>query len=40
MTENPWKDFPGGPLIKNPSANAEDMGLIPGQGKFHILQDN
>ena len=40
ITENSWKDFPNGPLIKNPSANAEDTGLIPGQGKFHMLQGN
>ena len=25
-------DFPGGPVIKNPPSNAEDMGLIPGLG--------
>ena len=24
--------FPGGPVIKNPPANAGDLGLIPGQG--------
>ena len=23
--------FPGGPVVKNPAANAEDLGLIPGQ---------
>ena len=23
-------DFPGGPVVKNPPTNAEDMGLIPG----------
>ena len=23
-------DFPGGPVVKNPPANAGDMGLIPG----------
>ena len=29
-----WKieDFPGGPVVKNPPSNAEDMDLIPGQG--------
>ena len=27
----PVKDFPGGPVVKNPSSNAGDMGLIPGQ---------
>ena len=26
------RDFPGGPVVKNPSCSAEDAGLIPGQG--------
>ena len=26
------KDFPGGPVVKNPPCNAEDLGLIPGRG--------
>ena len=26
--------FPGGAVIKNPSANAGDMGLIPGSERF------
>ena len=30
-------DFPGGPVVKNPPTNAEDMGLIPGLGRFHML---
>ena len=25
-------DFPGGPVVKNPSSNAGDAGSIPGQG--------
>ena len=25
-------NFPGGPEVKNPSSNAEDVGSIPGQG--------
>ena len=25
-------DFPGGPVVKNLSCNAEDAGWIPGQG--------
>ena len=25
-------DFPGGPVVKNPSCNAGDAGAIPGQG--------
>ena len=26
------KDVPGGPVVKNPPANAGDMGSIPGPG--------
>ena len=26
------RDFPGGPVIKNPPSNAGDMGSIPGRG--------
>ena len=26
------RDFPGGPVVKNPPANAGDVGSIPGQG--------
>ena len=26
------RDFPGGPVVKNPCSNAGDKGLIPGQG--------
>ena len=26
------KDFPGGPVVKNPPCNAEDTDSIPGQG--------
>ena len=26
------KDFPDGPVVKDPPANAGDMGSIPGQG--------
>ena len=25
------RDFPGGPVVKNPPSNAGDMGSIPGQ---------
>ena len=28
--------FPGGTEDKNPPANAGDMGLIPGPGRFHM----
>ena len=32
-TENPSPGFPGGSMVKNLSANAGDMGLIPGSGR-------
>ena len=31
-------DFPGGSVVKNPPANAGDMGLIPGGGNGNPLQ--
>ena len=34
------QDFSGSPMVKNPPANAEDMGLIPGQGRSHMPQSN
>ena len=34
------KNFPGGPVVKNPSASAEDMGLIPGRGRFDMPRGN
>ena len=33
-------DFPGGPVAKNLPASAGDTGLIPGLGRFHMLQGN
>jgi len=33
-------DFTGGPVVKNLPANAEDTGLIPGQGGFHMPRSN
>ena len=27
-----WRDFPSGPVVKNPPSNAGDMDFIPGQG--------
>ena len=32
-------DFPGDPLVRNPPANAGDMGLIPGPGGSHMPRD-
>ena len=33
-------DFPGGPVVEKPPANAEDTGSIPGLGRFHMPQRN
>ena len=33
-------DFPGGPVVKNPLTNTREMGLMPGQGRFHVLWGN
>ena len=30
------EDFLGGTVDKNPPANVEDMGSIPGPGRFHM----
>ena len=30
------QDFPGGAVDKNPPANAEDTGWIPGPGRSHV----
>ena len=27
-----YRDFPGGPVVKNPPSSAGDVGSIPGQG--------
>ena len=32
--------FPGGPVVRNPAANAGDTGLIPGPGRSRMLQKN
>ena len=34
------ENFSGGPVVKNPRDNAEDMGLIPGSERFHMLKGN
>ena len=34
------RDFPGGTVVKNPSANAGDMGSIPGPGRSHMPRSN
>ena len=33
-------DFPGGTVVKNPPANAGDMGLRPGPGGSHMPRSN
>ena len=33
-------DFPGGTLVKNPPANAGDMGSSPGPGRSYMLWNN
>ena len=32
------RGFPGGAVAKNPPANTEDMGSIPGPGRSHMPQ--
>ena len=34
------QDFPGGAVVKNPPANAGDMGSSPGPGRSHMLWSN
>ena len=36
QNEQKQEDFPGGPVVKNPAANAQDVGLIPDSGGFHM----
>ena len=37
--QGPW-DFPGGAVVKNPPANAGDMGSSPGPGRSHMPLSN
>ena len=34
------RGFPGGTVVKNPAANAGDMGSIPGLGRSHMSRSN
>ena len=34
------EDFRGGPVVKNPPANVEGTGSIPGLGRTHIMPSN
>ena len=36
MNNKTFRDFPGGTVVKNPPANAGDMGLSPGPGRSHM----
>ena len=38
--KNKFEDFPGGAVVKNPPANAGDMGSSPGPGRFHMPRSN
>ena len=34
FTIKTMQDFPGGPVVKNPSCNARDTNSIPGSGRY------
>ena len=34
------RDLPGGTVVKNPVANAEDVGSSPGLGRSHMPRSN
>ena len=38
--KNTVRDFAGGPVVKNPPANAGDMGSTPGLGGSHVPWSN
>ena len=40
LVKNKFMGFPGGAVVKNPPANAGDMGSSPGPGTSHLLQSN
>ena len=35
-----YRDFPGGPVVKNPPANAGAMGSISDPGRSHMPRGN
>ena len=39
-TKKTKEDFPGGTVVKNPPANAGDMGSSPGPGRSHMPRRN
>ena len=40
VLKNPSRDLPRGAVVKNPLGNAEDMGLVPALGGFHMPRGN
>ena len=38
--EKMLRDFPGGAVVRNPPANAGDMGSSPGPGRSHMSRSN
>ena len=40
LIKKPTQGFPGGSVVKNPSANAGDVGSIPDPWRSHILLSN
>ena len=40
FTMGQGRGFPGGSVVKNPPANAEDMGSNSGLGRSHMLMSN
>ena len=40
FTSRMKRDFPGGAVVKNPPANAGDMGSSPDLGRSHMPQSN
>ena len=39
-TQEKYRDFPGGTVVKNPPANAGDTGSSPGPGRSHVHWSN
>ena len=39
-TRRKLRGFAGGPVVKNPPANAGDIGSVPGPERFHMLWGN
>ena len=40
LSRNKSRDCPGGAVVKNPPANAEDTGASPGPGIPHMPRSN